>query len=63
MKYLILGLLSTFSLLSTSASTVRLSDTTTPVVNVGSIYSVYNTLGGDGTSSSAPLKLYIPLSG
>lgn len=54
-----------FSIISFScfASTVRLSDTTTPIVNVGGIYSVYNTLGGDGTSSSAPLKLYIPLSG
>lgn len=63
MKYLILILLYAFSITSASASTVRLSDTTTPVVNVGNIYSIYNTLGGDGTSSSAPLKLYIPISG
>ncbi len=63
MKYFILGFLFTLSILSTSASTVRISDTTAPVVNVGNIYSVYNTLGGDGTSSSAPLKLYIPISG
>ncbi len=63
MKYLLLSVMCALSLYSVSASTVRLSDTTTPVVNVGNIYSVYNTLGGDGTSSSAPLKLYIPLSG
>ncbi|ATH08402.1 hypothetical protein BIY24_10715 [Halobacteriovorax marinus] len=61
-KYLITLFAILFSV-NTFASTVRLSDTTEPVVNVGNIYSVYNTLGGDGTSSSAPLKLYIPLSG
>ena len=63
MKYLLLSLLCSLSIYSVSASTVRLTDTTTPVVNVGNTYTVYNTLGGDGTSSSAPLKLYIPLSG
>ncbi|WP_127713971.1 CFI-box-CTERM domain-containing protein [Halobacteriovorax sp. HLS] len=56
---LILFLFATISF----ASTVRLSDTTTPLVNIANIYDVYNTIGGDGTSTSAPLKLYVPISG
>lgn len=47
---------------SSFASTIRLSDTDTPEVNVGGYYDVYNTLGGDGTSTSAPLKIYMPIS-
>jgi hypothetical protein len=60
-KWIFTLILSTL-LSSSLASTVRLSDTDNPIVNVGNYYNIYNTLGGDGTSTSAPLKLYMPIS-
>ena len=58
----IFTLIFTFLLTSSFASTVRLSNVNTPVVNVGNYYDLLNSLGGDGTSTSAPLKLYMPIS-
>lgn len=45
---------------STLASTVRLS--ATPAININNIYDPLNSVAGDGTSSSAPLKIYVPIS-
>lgn len=45
-----------------NASTVRLTDVNEPDVKMGTIYTPFVSLGGDATTTSAPLKIYMPLS-
>ncbi|OUR99851.1 hypothetical protein A9Q84_02145 [Halobacteriovorax marinus] len=49
-----------FLCFSSSASTVRLAAAGSDI-NINSIYAPFNSVSGDGTASSAPLKIYIPM--